>query len=68
MAGDEPQETGQLHGDDRVCLERRGKARLEGENQVRKRQPALTLSGGKGKRKGTNGSLIKQPINSLNQS
>jgi len=34
-------------------LERRDEPRLEGENQVRKRQPELTLSGGNEKRKGT---------------
>jgi hypothetical protein len=53
MAGEWPQETGQRHEYDRVSLERRDEARLERENQVRKRQQVLTLSGGNGKRKGT---------------
>jgi hypothetical protein len=44
---------GPTHGDDRVSLERRDEARLERENQVRKRQPELPLSGGNGKLKGT---------------
>jgi hypothetical protein len=47
MAGEWPQETGQRHGQDRVSLERHDEARFERENQARKRQPVLTLSGGK---------------------
>jgi hypothetical protein len=53
MAGEELQETGRRHGSDRVFLERREDARLEREYQVRKRQQPSTLSGGNGKRKGT---------------
>jgi len=43
MAGEWHQETGQSHEYDRVSLERRYEARLERENQVRKRQQVLTL-------------------------
>jgi hypothetical protein len=53
MAGEESQETGQSHGYPRVSLNTREEPWLEGGNQVRKRQQALTLSGGNGKRKGT---------------
>jgi hypothetical protein len=41
---------GPTHGDDRVSLERRDEARLEQENQGKKHQQALMLSGGNGKR------------------
>jgi len=53
MAGEWPHKTGQGHGSDRASLERRDEARLGRENQVRKHQPEFTLSGGNGKRKGT---------------
>ena len=53
MTGEEPQDTGQLHGYDRVSLERGDEARLGWGNQVIKRQQPLTLVGGNGKRKGT---------------
>jgi hypothetical protein len=53
MAGEWPQEMSQSHGYLCVFLERHEEARLERENQVRKRQQVLTLSGGNGKRKGT---------------
>jgi hypothetical protein len=48
MAGEEHQETGQHHRDDRASLERRDEARLGRENQSRERQPEFTLSGGNG--------------------
>ena len=53
MAGEWPQETGQRHGYPRVSLNAREQPQLELENQLRKHQPELTLSGGNGKRKGT---------------
>jgi hypothetical protein len=62
MAGEWPQETGQCLGSDRVSLERHDEARLERENQVRKRQQVLTLSGGNGKRKSTDTALVRRQM------
>jgi len=39
MAGEEPQETGQHHGSDRVSQEKRDEPRLRRAIRSRKRQP-----------------------------
>jgi len=44
MAGEEPQETGQDHGSDRVSQEKRDETRLRRAIRSRKRQPQLTLA------------------------
>ena len=62
MAGEKTQEMGQRHGYDRVSLGKHDEARLERENQVRKRQQMLTLSRGNGKRKSTGTALVRRQM------
>jgi len=52
MAGEWPQETGQGHGIDCVCLKEREDPRLGGAKQAGKRQPELPPDGEKWKREG----------------